>query len=70
MACSFALVHAYGQTTVEEIEDRLWQRLAYATRYGRGITLTEALRLGTYELLRYNLALNHIVEQENSSAKK
>lgn len=70
VACYFAYVHAFGQMTAEEIESRLWQRLAYATRYGRGITLTEALQIGTYELLRYNEALNQIVEQENTSTKK
>jgi hypothetical protein len=54
----------WARQNVDEHERRVWTRLAYATRYGH-IPLSEALSLGTHELLMFTDALNEIVGQEN-----
>jgi len=58
----------WSRQNVDEHEGRVWTRLAYATRYGH-IPLSEALSLGTHELLQFNDALAEIVRQENAPSK-
>lgn len=57
-------VLAWREHDAEEALGLLWQRVAYATRYGRA-TLTEVLRLDQSHLEGYLRAVNKIVEQEN-----
>lgn len=59
-----AFWEVWSRQSIEGHEARVWRRLAYATRYGH-IPLSEALSLGTYELLQFNNALNDIVGEEN-----
>lgn len=65
MACGWAFIFHCSNTSTEESETRIWRRIAYSTRYGKGVTLSEALHIGTYELLRFNMALDSIVKEEN-----
>lgn len=60
--------YAWAKRSVEDHEARVWSRLAYACRYGH-IPLSEALSLGTLELLRFCKALDEIVSQENAPRK-
>lgn len=47
----------------------MWKRVAYATRYGKGVTLGEVLRLDQWALNGYLEALNELVQEENEANK-
>ena len=48
---------------------RVWKRVAYATRYGKGCSLGEALGLDGWALNGYLEALNEIVKEENEASR-
>ena len=54
---------------VEEGIHRVWKRVAYAVRYGKGVTLQEAMRLEHRDLSCLLEALSEIVEEENKANK-
>ena len=43
----------------------LWKRVAYACRYGKGVTLSEALAMDAESLGGLLEALGEIVDEEN-----
>jgi hypothetical protein len=68
-AYGMALWSSWAELSTDEVESRVWDRIAYATRYGH-ITLSEAFSLDSPDLIRFNRALNKIVEQENTPPKR
>lgn len=52
---------------VDEGIHRIWKRAAYACRYGKGVSLSEALRLPHRDLSSLLEALSEIVEEENKA---
>lgn len=51
-----------------ELEKKIWQRVAFASRYG-GATLTEILHLDGHYLALFSNAIGELVKQENTPAK-
>jgi hypothetical protein len=60
---------AWRAVGVEEGLAKVWKRVAYATRYGKGCGLEEALNLDGYQLNGYLEALGTLVEEENAANK-
>ncbi len=46
---------------------KVWKRVAYATRYGKGCSLNEALTMDQVDLNGYLDALSEIVTEENKA---
>jgi hypothetical protein len=68
---SFWVAHAlaWPAVSVEAGRELVWKRVAYATRYGKGCSLGEALALDTEALGGYLQALGQLVKEENEAAK-
>ena len=66
MAFWLAWVLAWRELDVEDARGRVWERVAYATRYGRA-GLADVLRLDHGHLEDYCRAVVKIVKQENES---
>lgn len=47
----------------------IWKKVAFATRYGKGVSLTEALKLSCEDLSSLCNALSEIVQEEAEAAK-
>lgn len=68
LAASIAFAFAWKKANeLKAAEGDLWKRVAYATRYGKGCSLTEAMNLPIDGLSAYISALAEIVEEENRS---
>lgn len=54
---------------IEEARHLCWKRVAYATRYGKGVGLREALQMDQQHLNGFLEALSALVEEENRASK-
>ena len=57
-----------GDYEFEQYSKRRWDDVAYATRYGKGCSLREALGLDTQGMSQYVSALDRIVQKENKKS--
>lgn len=62
-------VFAWRSIGEEEGRRLVWKRVAYATRYGKGCSLVEALNLDNHALSGYLGALGELVREENEANK-
>ena len=70
LACIyFGLALSYDKRALRKFSQTRWRNIAYATRYGKGCTLTEALSLDLRGLADYVEAVGYCVEQEAKAAK-
>lgn len=70
LGMTLALCFAWKKANeLEAAKGDLWKRVAYATRYGKGCTLTEVMNLPVEHLSNYITALDQIVEEENRPTK-
>ena len=60
---------AWRKASAAEGEHRVWKRVAYAVRYGKGVSLTEALELSQLQLNGLLEALSELVREENEANK-
>jgi hypothetical protein len=60
---------AWRKVSAEEGRHRVWKRVAYATRYGKGVTLSEVLSLDQMQLNGFLEALSDLVKEENEANK-
>ncbi len=65
----FALSLAYGQNGMKGLIRSRWRNIAYATRYGKGCTLSEAIGLDAKSMNDYIEALNHCLNEEAKASK-
>ncbi len=70
LACIyFALAVAYDKRAIKKFSQQRWRNVAYATRYGKGCSLGEALSLDLNALSGYVEALSYCVNEEAKAAK-
>lgn len=65
----FALAMAYQRHGMEGFIKSRWRNIAYATRYGKGCTLNDALSLDLRAIGDYMDAIGYCVEQEAKASK-
>lgn len=68
MAFAIAQAVSWRKITAEAGLEKVWARVAYATRYGNA-TLTEVLQLDQLALQEYIEALADIVREENKASR-
>lgn len=66
----FALAFAYQLVGTEGFTRSRWRNIAYATRYGKGCTLFDALSLDLRSMGDYVEAIAYCVDQEAKASKK
>lgn len=66
---SFALIFAYQLLGMKGFTQSRWRSVAYATRYGKGCTLNDALSLDCKGIGDYIEAIAYCVEQEAKASK-
>ena len=69
IAYPWAYVAACAEIGEEAITDHIWDCIGYATRYGKGTGLKDALELPYEELTQYLRALSRIVDAEVIASK-
>lgn len=65
----WSYVAACDELGAEAVTDHIWDNISYATRYGKGTGLREALELPYEELTEYLRALSRIVDAEVIASK-
>jgi hypothetical protein len=66
---TYALAFSYERRGLNKIRREKWLNIAFATRYGKGCTLRDALSLDMRSLADYIEALGKCVEEENKALK-
>lgn len=66
---SFALSFSYQQVGMKGFIKSRWRNIAYATRYGKGCTINDALSLDLRAIGDYIEAIAYCVEQEAKASK-
>jgi hypothetical protein len=66
----FSLSMAYSDGAVDDFVKARWRNIAYATRYGKGCSLLEAMSLDTRSMNEYGEAVSYCLEQESRATKR
>lgn len=69
-ASLYARALAWQEVGTADGERLLWKRVAYACRYGKGVSVVEALRLDSASLSAFLQAVGEIVQEENRASSK
>lgn len=69
-AALYARALAWQEVGTGDGERLLWKRVAYACRYGKGVSVVEALRLDSASLSAFLQAVGDIVQEESRTASR